>query len=152
MGNLELIEGDFYDPADDYGGGSVRLWMSEQQWVSLLDRVSRGRGAWRGPERREARGRLSMQMRCMLRVGGDGSGGIFNIHSRNVSSGGLGFLHGGFIDPGTRCTVAMVSPFDHGVIASGRIAWCRPIEMDVYDAGVEFDKPIDLEPFLPDAA
>jgi hypothetical protein len=92
-------------------------------------------------------------LRCLLRLGYPGqSPGTFVVRSRNISTGGLGFVHNAYVEAGTHCAVALQSADGYGMIASGRIAWCRRIDMEAFDVGVSFDEPIEVEPFVEAAA
>lgn len=149
---------DTIDPLDDGCVGSTRLWLGEQEWISLLERIARQAADYRGPERRgltlgDRPVRHARDMRCMLRLGHPGDApGTYIVRSRNISSGGLGFIHGCFIEPGTRCSIALQAEDGYGKILAGRIAWCRRVELEAHDVGVQFDESIDVGPFLLDDA
>jgi hypothetical protein len=129
---------------------SLRLWMSDQQWLSLLERIARSGMEYDGLNRRATRQRRHPKtMRCVLRLGYPGkTPGTYVVRSRNISSEGLGFIHGGPIAPGTRCALALETDDGAGVIVSSRVAWCKSIDMDVYDIGMQFDKAIDINRFI----
>lgn len=152
-----------------YESDTARLWVSDQQWLAILQRVENGSpddvaedlagGASDATGDRE-HARHAMSFRCVIRLappeqeGADH--GTYLVHSRNISSGGLGFVHNHELQSGTRCTVALQPATGRGMIIAARVAWCREIsrvaeETLAYDVGVQFDRPIDVSPFMPAA-
>ncbi|MEM6553894.1 MAG: PilZ domain-containing protein [Planctomycetota bacterium] len=112
-------------------------------------------------DRREGQ-RLTTTFRCVLRLDGHRAAGTFAVRTQNVSAGGLGFIHSSPIPRDTRCTVALQPEHTPGIIAAARIAWCKPLHLDdqddplhtdapapptAYELGIQFDTPIDLDPF-----
>ncbi|MEM7624289.1 MAG: PilZ domain-containing protein [Planctomycetota bacterium] len=152
-----------------YEADTARLWVSDQQWLAILQRVEHGRpdgeaddlagGASDATGDRE-HARHALSFRCVIRLAppeqADADHGTYLVHTRNISSGGLGFVHDHELHAGTRCTVALQPPRGRGMILSARVAWCREIgrvaeEALTYDVGVQFDRPIDISPFVPAA-
>jgi len=149
---------------------TTRLWVSDQQWLSILERVKRGNEPEEGVDRylggasaatggRE-HSRHAVALRCVVRFappqnhGADH--GTYLVNNRNISSGGLGFVHSTAMQAGTRCTVALQPLEGGGMILPARVAWCREIQREaedpvMFEVGVQFDMPIDLEPFFPAA-
>ncbi len=133
-------------------GRSLRLWMSDQQWMNLLEQVERAAREYTqahpdGPERRGG-DRAPYTIRCAIRTQTpDGQSATYVVQSRNISSGGLGFLTHQHLEPRTRCTVAIQGPEGQGLIASASIAWCREIQADANEVGIQFDQPIDITAF-----
>jgi hypothetical protein len=139
---------------DDRGPDTLRLWLSEQQWLSILSRIESQTADYQGPERRHPR--QPVTLRCVVRVQQpDGRSATYLLRSRNISKGGLGFVHSAPIAPSTRCTVALQAIDGFGLIASGRIAWCRDLndlDTHAHEVGLQFDRPIDISPFIDDPA
>lgn len=134
--------------------GSLRLWLSDAQWLQLLARIEREAKDFEGPNRRDARKpRFSVKLRCVVRAQQpDGRSATYLVQSHNLSSGGLGFLHADPLPRGSRCTVALQTLEGEGVVASGRVAWTRQVDPLVphgFEIGLQFDKPIDPTPFVP---
>lgn len=138
-------------------GRSLRLWLSDQQWMNLLEQVERsGREyaeRFEGDERRDdERSRHSYRVRCAVRVqSSEGASATYVIMCRNISAGGLGFLTAQPLEVGQKCTLALQGDEGQGMIAAGRVVWCRPIEEvvgeDAFEVGVQFDQPIDVNQF-----
>lgn len=132
---------------------STRLWVSDRQWMTILRNTEKARpvGVLDGPDRRTEH-RYATDCRCILRWGGADSSGTYAVRARNISSGGLGFIHRQALPKDTRCTLALQPEACPGMIIAGRVAWCRPLplieaDQDVYEIGIQFDTPVNLEPF-----
>lgn len=74
------------------------------------------------------------------------------VRCRNISIGGLGFLHGAYVHPGTRVVLTLVSANKQGYRINGTIIRCRHLTKTVHEVGVAFDETIDLESMLPGLA
>ncbi|MEO0476433.1 MAG: PilZ domain-containing protein [Planctomycetota bacterium] len=137
---------------------TTRLWVSDQQWLAILERVQRGRPVFEDeqPEQnanRRLHTRQSYECRCLLRL--NSSAGTFIVRSRDISSGGLRFVHGHPLRASTRCTIALQSENGPGRILSAVVAWCKEIEffdpeVEAYEVGIKFDEPIDIRPYTED--
>ncbi len=68
---------------------------------------------------------------------------------RNLSGGGVGLLVGQFVYPDTACRVLLRGSHGFEQVVRGWIARCRYLvgSGSVYEAGVEFERPIDVELF-----
>lgn len=158
----------FDEPAAQREADTARLWLSEQQWLSLLERVERGEPpatanlAGGASEATGQRGfaRHALSFRCVIRLAPpsqmQADHGTYLIHSRNLSAGGMGFVHDAPLHPGTRCTVGLSPEAGRGMIVPARVAWCRPLAEHshlraLHEVGVQFDQPVDVDPFLPAA-
>lgn len=62
----------------------------------------------------------------------------------DISSTGIGFLHGAFIHPGTSVVLTMLSHEDAGFRMRGNIVRSRHLTRHVHEVGVKFDAPIDI--------
>ncbi len=65
------------------------------------------------------------------------------VPTRNLSAGGLSFLHGGFVHQGTRCLVQLTRTIDARDDVPGTVVSCRYIEQMVHEVSVRFDRKID---------
>ncbi|MGB1126675.1 MAG: PilZ domain-containing protein [Phycisphaeraceae bacterium] len=136
---------------------TTRLWVSDQQWLAILERVQRGQPALEAAPQEGSSRRLhprkTFECRCLLRL--SGTAGTFVVRSQDISSGGLRFVHGHPLRPSTRCTIALQSESGPGRILSAVVAWCKEIEfydpdVEAYEIGIKFDSPIDVRPFTDD--
>ncbi|XAM01202.1 PilZ domain-containing protein [Phycisphaeraceae bacterium D3-23] len=131
---------------------STRLWVSDQQWLAILERVQRGQPALLSDgDCRRLHERSDYACRCMLRLG-DGAG-TFVVRTQDISAGGLRFIHGQPLRNGTRCTIVLQPDGAMGRILSAVVAWCSEIEyfdedIEGYEIGVRFDEPVDVSLFV----
>lgn len=77
-----------------------------------------------------------------------GSNGLFLVRPRNLSGGGIGFLHGAYLHRGSRCGMALRMPGGGCHTIAGRIAWCRHVRGHVHEAGAAFAEPIEVHEFV----
>jgi CheY-like chemotaxis protein len=70
---------------------------------------------------------------------------------RNISQGGIGVLVEGFVQPGERCRVRLVSDRREVHAVTGRVVRCRYLGggLRVHEVGVQFDSIIDVTLFRP---
>ncbi len=143
---------------------TLRLWVSDRQWLSMLKRIEQGEsdddssagGASDATGERD-HARVAGDFRCMIRLGSPNKPaddhGTYIVKTRNIGGGGIGFIHGNELHTGVRCTVALQPATGPGLVLAGRVAWCRPIERNGedpvdFEVGVQFDQPVDLSPFV----
>ncbi|MEM6256859.1 MAG: PilZ domain-containing protein [Planctomycetota bacterium] len=133
---------------------TTRLWVSDQQWLAILERVQRGQPAINASTDSDCRrlhARETFECRCLLRL--NSAAGTFIVRSQDISSGGLRFVHGQPLRASTRCTIALQSDNGPGRILSAVVAWCKEIEffdpeVEAWEVGIKFDDPIDIRGFL----
>ncbi|HPD29124.1 MAG TPA: PilZ domain-containing protein [Phycisphaerae bacterium] len=70
-----------------------------------------------------------------------------HVRPRNLSQGGIAFLHEAYVYPETRCTVVLISATDQPIEVSGRVVGCRHISGKLHEIAMAFDRPIDAEDF-----
>jgi len=131
---------------------STRVWVSDQQWLAVLERVQRGQDIEvPATDCRRLHVRQSYTCRCLLRLAD--AAGTYAVRSRDLSEGGLRFVHGHPLRPGMRCTVVLQPEQGLGRILSAVVAWCNEIEfydedLEAYEIGVKFDDPLDTRSFV----
>lgn len=74
---------------------------------------------------------------------GSANTGQFYAHTRNISAGGVAFLHGGFVHNGTK--VLAQPPRSDGMLVDilGKVVSCRYLERGIHEVCVAFDETID---------
>lgn len=70
------------------------------------------------------------------------------VCSRNLSAGGISFLNGGYLHPGSECMVALMSRDGTAMTLTGVVRFCRFVRGSCHEAGIQFDQEIDPEAFL----
>ncbi len=151
----------------DFGEGfgqpdTLRLWVSDRQWLSMLKRIEQGdddnfAGGGSPATGEREHERIPGDFRCMIRLGNPENAaddhGTYVVRTRNVGGGGIGFIHSRQLSQGVRCTVALQPASGPGLVLAGRVAWCRPVERQGedpvdFEVGVQFDQPVDLSAFV----
>lgn len=74
--------------------------------------------------------------------------GAFRVPTMDLSEGGLGFLHGMYVYPGTRCDILLTTLDGRTEITPGKVARCEVAQGTTHQIGVQFDEPIDVGRFL----
>jgi len=67
---------------------------------------------------------------------------------RNLSRGGLAFIHGRFVYPDTEIVVSLPSHNRDWVDIPGKIVRCRHVKGIVHEVSVTFDQPINVADFV----
>ncbi len=77
-----------------------------------------------------------------------GTVGHYLAQARNLSSGGIGFLHGNRLPAGTRCNIVLLQHDGEVVSIPGRVRHCTLVHDTIHEVGIEFDQPIELDSIL----
>jgi len=77
-------------------------------------------------------------------LGGGRVSSTLHYACRNLSSGGLSFLHSTFMHNGTRCIVHLPRLAGDTVPTAGTVVRCRHYRGHVHEVAVTFDQPIEL--------
>ena len=79
-----------------------------------------------------------------------GSQALYLVRPRNISAGGIGFLHGNYLHEGSHCGLALRTIDKRTRTLAGRVAWCRHLRGRVHEVGVSFKQSIDIQQFVSD--
>lgn len=97
--------------------------------------------------------RISYHIKCGLLIQVQHPGGsnpIYRVHPMDISEHGLGFLHGQFLFPGTRCNATLQAGDGERLVMSSRVVHCKVLRGLVHHVGIEFDHAVDPELFTDD--
>ena len=94
--------------------------------------------------RREERWEYRMSDIAVLVAHPGGGSGRFLVCSRNLSAGGMGFIHGGYLHPGSDCRIALTRPDGSRLAVEGVVAHCRHVEGPHHEIGIRFQEQIGL--------
>ncbi len=72
----------------------------------------------------------------------------FLVCSRNLSAGGLSFLHGGYLHSGSECSLVLMRRDGTPLALAGTIRHCRHLQGSCHEIGVQFASEIDPETIL----
>ncbi len=78
-------------------------------------------------------------------------GGIaatFVVRPVDLCDDGIGFLHGGYVHPGTKAKVHLVTSDGEIVAVHGKVVHCRCLHGRIHFVGLQFDKLIDANLIL----
>lgn len=76
----------------------------------------------------------------------------FLVSTRNISKGGLSFIHGGFLYPGNACHLVLTTLDNQKVPIVGEIVVCRYVSGRVHEVSIRFKHDIDPGLFCEAAA
>ncbi len=80
-----------------------------------------------------------------------GSTARYAVRSRNISTGGIGLLHGGYVYPDSSCEVLLPRLDGRWERIPARIAWARSVKGTIHEVGVEFEEQVDIRNFVEEA-
>lgn len=129
------------------------LRLSEREEAELLAALSRVGSDTPGRERRRQE-RVPYQHQAGLIVKMHHPGGSianYLVRVRNLSSGGIGFLHSSFVYSDTRCTMTLRTRDNKSVFIQGKVVRCKHVRMHIHEVGLRFDEPIKLGDFVASA-
>lgn len=66
-----------------------------------------------------------------------------SVSPRNLSAGGIAFLHGGFLYVGSKCSLQLSALSADTMVVSGEIVNCRHVDGILHEVSVKFNMPID---------
>ena len=74
---------------------------------------------------------------------------IVKVAARNISSGGMSFLHNAFVYQNSPVR-AMLDHLRHGpTVVNGTVTRCRHIKGVIHEVGIKFDKALSVRDYLP---
>ncbi len=135
------------DSSNERQDDTVRLWLSQQQWMSVLQNTERRARQIDFPQadnqRQSPRLPAPSDTNCIIRLGQNVEHtGTFLVKLRDVSATGLGFYSAQPFPPKSRCTVALQDAQGHGLVCAASVVWCKSIDDQLNDVGIQFDQPI----------
>ena len=126
------------------------LRMSEGDTESILNRRD---GQSQTPDgcdhRKDTRHRYRTETDLVVTVCHPGGSIMrYAVKPRNISSSGVGFLHGSFLHKDTTCIVSLPTLAGEWIHAVGQVVRCVHVEGRVHEVGVLFRDPIDPSQFV----
>jgi len=131
--------------ADDFYS-SVRLTDAERR--KLLDDVRSQRRPVEESHRAHERIEYNRSEVPLVVTHPNGEVARFLVCTRNISIGGLAFLHGGFLYPGCRCEITLPTVWGGKETLNGVIISCRHLQKHVHEFSVSFETLIDRRRFV----
>ncbi len=127
------------------------LRLDDDEWRALvgeLDRITANGSSI--PERREHE-RVAYRNSAFVFAtieGPDQQPKRYKIRTHDLSAGGIGFLHGTFIYPGSKVQVVLRHQTQGAVLITGAVRRCDHLTRHIHHVGVQFDELIEPEHFL----
>ena len=81
-----------------------------------------------------------------------GGSGRFLVCARNISAGGIAFIHGGYVHPGSECRILLPRRDGTPLLVAGVVVHCRHVESNHHEIGIRFLQEIDPAAILPSAS
>ncbi len=135
------------DPFHD----TVRLPSEKREEIlDALDEAAAGDRAAEAATRRRAE-RFGFRLpsaAVLLEHPGAKEASRYLVSTRNISSGGLSFLHGGFLYNSARCRIVLEAYGGEKQVVSGAVVNCRHVAGTLHEIGVRFDHEIDVRRFV----
>lgn len=72
----------------------------------------------------------------------------FQVQPRNLSTTGMGFLHGNFLHKDTECKCFLRAASGNEVAVDAKVVRCEYKSAGVHEIGVQFSAPIDIDNYL----
>lgn len=81
---------------------------------------------------------------CRVKIAqpGSASADCFLVQTRNISAGGLSFLHGAFVHTESRVTVQLITQHGAWHDVTGTVTFCRYVDRGMHEIGVKFDNEV----------
>lgn len=89
----------------------------------------------------------AMTMTIRMQQPGSVSAVHYTVPTRNISAGGLAFLHGGFVHIGSKVLAQPIRQDGMWADFLGRVASCRYLERGIHEVCVKFEDEIDPSQF-----
>lgn len=72
---------------------------------------------------------------------------ILTAPIRNISNGGMAFLHRAMVHVGRSCRLQIRTPANRWIHITGKVVRARYVTQGIYEIGVQFDEEIDATQF-----
>ena len=112
------------------------------QMLARLDAFARSSGGER-ESRSEKRWPYRTSNIALIVQHPGGGAGRFLVCSRNLSAGGIGFIHGGYLHPGSECSILLRDRDGSPMALAGKVVYCRHLNGRYHEIGIKFSERID---------
>ena len=142
-GTVKLMARDKKDPMID------TLQLSDEQWAELSAKLELFHST-EGGQRRHVRVpfRTLSQIAVAIQKP-DQQWAKYIARSRDLSPGGIGFIHGTYVHPGSRCRVIVKDVDGKPACLEGTVRRCDLLMGRAHLVGVQFNEEIRMADFIP---
>lgn len=128
-----------------------RVRLSSTERSKLLCRLDEAPAEQHGRDRRRwKRWEYRMSDIALVVQHPGGGNGRYLVCARNLSAGGISFIHGGYLHPGSDCKVVLPRRDGTPWVVAGVIVHCRHLQGSHHEVGLQFVKEVDPTFLLPD--
>src|SRR5688572_26628713 len=134
---------------------NTRMKLTEAERESLLNRLDQaaraerqGNATSKSNRRRHKRWEFRAPNTGLTVEHPGGGVSRLMVCARNLSAGGLGFIHGGYLHKGSRCKVMLRGLDGNMHPIAGQIVSCRHVEGVTHEIGLQFERKIDPTRFV----
>lgn len=121
------------------------LRLTDPELRQILDRLDKAEAEGEHHSERRADPRLRYRVRhLVVHVNQGGAEVAFVVPSRNISRGGMAFLHRRMLHVDTPCRVQVMLPGGEWLRVTARVVRCQHVNGVLHEIGLQFDKPITL--------
>lgn len=124
------------------------IGLAERELFQLLDILDGGETGLTHTNRNFARKPFRYSSLALKMKHPGGSVAEIRVACRNLSSGGIGVLHNGFIYPGTHCTIVLPKLDGTNEEKPGIVCRCQHRRGTLHELGIKFSTPINLRYFV----
>ena len=126
-----------------------RLSLSDRECEKLISTLDLTAGSSAiGPSRSHVRHPYHMADIPMCIEHPEGGKSLFLVYGRNLSRGGISFLHGGYIHTDSDCRIILKDLAMNPIALPGVVRHCRLISGSCHEIGVQFNKEINTDQLL----
>lgn len=125
------------------------LRIPQRELDAMLDAAEQASAKRTGASKRQARRWKLRGSGVVLTLAGQaGTQTHYLVAPRNLSSSGIGVVHGGFVHIGSRCVVSLRTKTGRTRSLEGKIVKCRLMRASLHDVGIAFTEPINPLEFV----
>lgn len=128
------------------------LKLSHAEWIEVVEQIKRISASERKaePRRQHARAEALGLLQLVIEISQPGGTDIRLIaRSHDLSSRGVGFIHGMYLYPDSPCVCWLRHASLGMTPIPGKIRWCRHISGRIHLSGVQLDEVIRVQDYMP---
>ncbi len=119
--------------------------MNEKDQQQILNKLNTGSSSFQANEQRiEDRLTYSAGAIIVKMTHPGGNVATYKVRPRNLSRGGIGFLHGSFCYNDTPCSITLRTIENDTTQVMGKVVRCVHVQGNVHEVGVRFEEPIEV--------
>ena len=121
--------------------------LDDARLTTLLDRLdAQAAAAARDGHGGRKHPRYSYRVKsCVIHMQqpGEPAPTAYFVPTRDLSATGMSFLHGGYVHPGTKCAIQLISTQGSWADVGGTVVRCRFVEANIHEVAIRFSHLIE---------